>query len=264
MRANQHLRLAAVRRTGCEAADAGLLSPELVAGIRRVKVVRLNSRPLCAQIAEPVQRARLLLGIVRARSSPPLVSAGRTGVLGQFFALLGKSEDVTDTPAFRPLGDCFRIGSSRRIWCVWHIRSAEAEDVTLTGLVAYRLDVLIVDGLLLIETGHGPSCDLEFVCALPGGVWWRLKHGERSTTWTLLRSMAKSSSAFRVHAVAMELRLRCLLAVVAAVLLTNGYLAGTGGMGAIVLIGLCVRHVVALKNLSNARRAAHGDFTGSA
>jgi hypothetical protein len=35
-----NLRLAAVRRVGCEAADSGLLSPELVAGIRRVKGVR--------------------------------------------------------------------------------------------------------------------------------------------------------------------------------------------------------------------------------
>jgi integrase len=35
-----NLRLAAVRRVGYEAADAGLLSPELAAGIRRVKGVR--------------------------------------------------------------------------------------------------------------------------------------------------------------------------------------------------------------------------------
>ena len=35
-----HLRLAAVRRIAYEAADAGLLSPELAAGIRRVKGVR--------------------------------------------------------------------------------------------------------------------------------------------------------------------------------------------------------------------------------
>jgi hypothetical protein len=34
------LRLAAVRRVAYEAADAGLLSPELAAGIRRVKGVR--------------------------------------------------------------------------------------------------------------------------------------------------------------------------------------------------------------------------------
>ena len=35
-----NLRLAAIRRIAYEAADAGLLSPELVAGIRRVKGVR--------------------------------------------------------------------------------------------------------------------------------------------------------------------------------------------------------------------------------
>ena len=35
-----NLRLAAVRRIACEAADSGLLSPELAAGIRRVKGVR--------------------------------------------------------------------------------------------------------------------------------------------------------------------------------------------------------------------------------
>ena len=35
-----NLRLAAVRRIAYEAADSGLLSPELAAGIRRVKGVR--------------------------------------------------------------------------------------------------------------------------------------------------------------------------------------------------------------------------------
>src|SRR5947209_16532779 len=38
--AHSNLRLAAVRRVAYEAADAGLLSPELAAGIRRVKGVR--------------------------------------------------------------------------------------------------------------------------------------------------------------------------------------------------------------------------------
>ena len=37
---NINLRLAAVRRVAFEAADSGLLSPELAAGIRRVKGVR--------------------------------------------------------------------------------------------------------------------------------------------------------------------------------------------------------------------------------
>ena len=41
----------------------------------------------------------------------------------------------------------------------------------------------------------------------------------------------------------MKLRLWRLLAVVAAVLLAGGHLAATRGMGAIVLIGLCVRHM---------------------
>ena len=56
-------------------------------------------------------------------------------------------------------------------------------------------------------------------------------------------SLAKSSAAARVHAVAMEFRLWRLLAVVAAVLLAGGHLAATRGMGAVVLIGLCVRHM---------------------
>ncbi|MEP7304449.1 MAG: hypothetical protein ABJA98_02915 [Acidobacteriota bacterium] len=40
-----NLRLAAVRRIAYEAADAGLLSPELAAGIRRVKGVRRGRPP---------------------------------------------------------------------------------------------------------------------------------------------------------------------------------------------------------------------------
>jgi hypothetical protein len=58
----------------------------------------------------------------------------------------------------------------------------------------------------------------------------------------------------------MELRLWRLLAVVAAVLVAAGHLAATRGMGAIVLIGLCVRHMTAFKNLSNARRVARVDY----
>jgi len=53
----------------------------------------------------------------------------------------------------------------------------------------------------------------------------------------------------------MELRLWRLLAVVAAVLLAAGHFAATRGMGAIALIGLCVRHITTFKNLSKARRA---------
>jgi len=43
-----NLRLAAVRRVAYEAADSGLLSPELAAGIRRVKGVRLLNAELFA------------------------------------------------------------------------------------------------------------------------------------------------------------------------------------------------------------------------
>ena len=75
-----------------------------------------------------------------------------------------------------------------------------------------------------------------------------------------VKAWPKSSAAFRVHAVAMELRLWCLLAVVAAVFLAAGHLAATRGMGAIVLIGLCVRHIMSFKSLSNARRAARIDL----
>jgi hypothetical protein len=63
-----------------------------------------------------------------------------------------------------------------------------------------------------------------------------------------------------VHAVAMELRFWRLLAVVAAVLFAASHLAATRGMGAIVLIGLRVRHMTAFKSLSNARRAARVDL----
>ncbi|HET9534219.1 MAG TPA: hypothetical protein VFP43_02595, partial [Mesorhizobium sp.] len=48
-----------------------------------------------------------------------------------------------------------------------------------------------------------------------------------------------------MHTVATELRLWRLLAVVAAVLVAASHLAATRGMGAIVLIGLCVRHMMA-------------------
>src|ERR1700749_3269169 len=41
-----NLRLAAVRRIAYEAADAGILSPELAAGIRRVKGMKRLGRPV--------------------------------------------------------------------------------------------------------------------------------------------------------------------------------------------------------------------------
>jgi integrase len=54
-----NLRLAAVRRIAYEAADAGLLSPELAAGIRRVKGVRRIGVRLGNWLT-PEQRRRLL------------------------------------------------------------------------------------------------------------------------------------------------------------------------------------------------------------
>ena len=62
-----NLRLAAVRRVAYEAADAGLLSPELAAGIRRVKafargravgqLAHCRSRPSFAQTGRPHDRS---------------------------------------------------------------------------------------------------------------------------------------------------------------------------------------------------------------
>jgi hypothetical protein len=62
-----NLRLAAVRRVAYEAADAGLLSPELAAGIRRVKGVRRIGVRLGNWLT-PEQGRRLL---VRAAPSTP-------------------------------------------------------------------------------------------------------------------------------------------------------------------------------------------------
>jgi hypothetical protein len=50
-----NLRLAAVRRVAYEAADAGLLSPELAAGIRRVKGVRRASVSVSATGSRPIR-----------------------------------------------------------------------------------------------------------------------------------------------------------------------------------------------------------------
>src|SRR6476469_10737464 len=57
-----NLRLAAVRRIAYEAADAGLLSPELAAGIRRVKGVRRLGVRLGNWLT-PEQGRRLVHGI---------------------------------------------------------------------------------------------------------------------------------------------------------------------------------------------------------
>jgi integrase len=65
--ATLNLRLAAVRRIAYEAADAGLLSPELAAGIRRVKGVRRIGVRLGNWLT-PEQGRRLLT--IKAPSSP--------------------------------------------------------------------------------------------------------------------------------------------------------------------------------------------------
>ena len=54
-----NLRLAAVRRVAYEAADAGLLSPELAAGIRRVFRERPSSSIPPFSVAVPVARGLL-------------------------------------------------------------------------------------------------------------------------------------------------------------------------------------------------------------
>ena len=54
-----NLRLAAVRRVAYEAADAGLLSPELAAGIRRVFRERTSSLIPPFSVAVPVARGLL-------------------------------------------------------------------------------------------------------------------------------------------------------------------------------------------------------------
>ena len=64
-----NLRLAAVRRIAYEAADAGLLSPELAAGIRRVKGVRRMGVRLGNWLT-PEQGRRLLEGHVPATAPP--------------------------------------------------------------------------------------------------------------------------------------------------------------------------------------------------
>ncbi len=63
-----NLRLAAVRRIAYEAADAGLLSPELAAGIRRVKGVRRLGFPAQPDAGHPnrlLKPFRLRLSLAR-------------------------------------------------------------------------------------------------------------------------------------------------------------------------------------------------------
>jgi hypothetical protein len=81
-----------------------------------------------------------------------LTNTGRRGILATF-VFLREPEHVTDTRAFETLGNGLRIVFGRGIWCFWHLRSAEAEDVSLTRLVTYRHNVPVVDALLLILNG---------------------------------------------------------------------------------------------------------------
>jgi hypothetical protein len=67
-----NLRLAAVRRVAYEAADAGLLSPELAAGIRRVKSVRRERNTGLS----PISSAR---AVRRAQTLKPISLSPRAG-----------------------------------------------------------------------------------------------------------------------------------------------------------------------------------------
>ena len=58
-----NLRLAAIRRLAYEASDSGLLSPELVAGIRRVKGVKRFGQPVGNWLT--VEEGQQLVGAVR-------------------------------------------------------------------------------------------------------------------------------------------------------------------------------------------------------
>src|ERR1700746_2474203 len=63
-----NVRLAAIRRIAYEAADTGLLSPELVAGIRRVKGMKRLGQPVGNWLT--AQQARQLLSSERRASRP--------------------------------------------------------------------------------------------------------------------------------------------------------------------------------------------------
>jgi hypothetical protein len=75
-----NLRLAAVRRLAYEAADTGLLSPELAAGIRRVKgAIRVGVRLGKSSSISFVQ----IMSRARPRSALAVVEAGLTSVPGR-------------------------------------------------------------------------------------------------------------------------------------------------------------------------------------
>ena len=74
--------------------------------------------------------------------------------------------------------------------------------------------------------------------------------------------LSRSSATVRVHAVAVEFRLWRLLTVVAAVLIAASDLAATRGVSAIVLIGMCGRHMNTGKNPNSSNAGCahrHGD-----
>jgi integrase len=90
-----NLRLAAVRRIAYEAADAGLLSPELAAGIRRVKGVRRIGVRLGNWLT-PEQGRRLLVeaavATLRARRDHAMLAI----LIG--WGLVGKGQPVRTVP----------------------------------------------------------------------------------------------------------------------------------------------------------------------
>jgi site-specific recombinase XerD len=105
-----NLRLAEVRRLAYEASDSGLLSPELVAGIRRVKGVKKlgqqvgnsltaeEGQQLLAAVRTDTLRGKrdtAMLGLLRLRSSS--IRGDQPG-------------DRKDSTARRTLGDC-RLGT---------------------------------------------------------------------------------------------------------------------------------------------------------
>jgi hypothetical protein len=81
-----NLRLAAVRRVAYEAADAGLLSPELAAGIRRVKGVRR----LGVRLAESAAAAVLSSCCLSRRRNTFCATVGDCGGLSACSGARGK------------------------------------------------------------------------------------------------------------------------------------------------------------------------------
>ena len=74
-----NLRLAAIRRLAYEASDSGLLSPELVAGIRRVKGVKRFGQPVGNWLA--VEEGQQLVGAVRTDTLRGKRDAAMLGLL---------------------------------------------------------------------------------------------------------------------------------------------------------------------------------------